>query len=61
MLHIRFGEPRSYELGEPIHPLIRLYRDSETNEVTALEIIDIDALLTELGRDEKREAQQHAR
>ncbi|RLE57223.1 MAG: hypothetical protein DRJ40_02605 [Thermoprotei archaeon] len=38
ILHIRFREPTKYELGEPIHPLIHLYRDSETKEITAVDV-----------------------
>ncbi len=48
LLHIRFREPRKHELGEPLHPLIHIYRDSETKEITALEIIDLNTLLAEL-------------
>jgi hypothetical protein len=40
VLHLRFREPRGLELGEPLHPKIHLYRDRDTGEVTAIEIID---------------------
>ncbi|MBO3842738.1 MAG: hypothetical protein FGF48_10055 [Candidatus Brockarchaeota archaeon] len=40
ILHIRFKEPKEAELGEPLHPKIHLYRDKDTEEVTALEIIN---------------------
>jgi hypothetical protein len=40
VLHLRFREPRGLELGEPLHPKIHLYRDKDTGEVTAIEIID---------------------
>ncbi len=55
ILHVRFKKPKEYELGEPIHPLIHLFRDSETEEITALEIIDINAILTELKKTPKQE------
>jgi hypothetical protein len=37
---IRFKEPKEAELGEPLHPKIHLYRDRDTEEITALEIIN---------------------
>jgi len=40
VLHLRFREPKELELGEPLHPKIHLYRDKDTGEVTAIEIID---------------------
>jgi len=40
VLHIRFKEPKEAELGEPLHPKIHLYRDKDTEEITALEIIN---------------------
>ncbi|MEM3437503.1 MAG: hypothetical protein QXP55_03065 [Nitrososphaerales archaeon] len=39
LLCIRFKKPSEAELGEPIHPQIHLYRDKDTEEITALEII----------------------
>jgi len=48
MLYVKFREPRGLEVGEPLHPLIHVFKDSESGEVTALEIIDLDRLLSEL-------------
>ena len=45
ILHVRFSEPKKLELGEPLHPLVHIYRDEDTNEITALEIIDLEKLL----------------
>jgi hypothetical protein len=42
VLHIRFEEP---EEGEPIHPLVHLYRDRRTGRITAVEVIGLDELL----------------
>ncbi|MGC8578243.1 MAG: hypothetical protein ACP5M7_09680 [Thermoproteota archaeon] len=44
VLHVRFKEPKEAELGEPLHPRIHLYRDKDTGEITALEIIDPEKL-----------------
>lgn len=44
VLHLRFREPKELELGEPLHPKIHLYRDKDTGEVTAIEIIDPEGL-----------------
>jgi hypothetical protein len=41
---LRFREPKELELGEPLHPKIHLYRDKDTGEVTAIEIIDPEGL-----------------
>jgi len=40
VLHIGFKEPKEAELGEPLHPKLHLYRDRDTEEITALEIIN---------------------
>lgn len=40
ILYIRFKEPKEAEFGEPLHPKIHVYRDKDTDEVTALEIIN---------------------
>jgi hypothetical protein len=45
ILYIRFEEPNEGEEGEPIHPLIHLFRDRRTGRITAIEIIDLDKLL----------------
>jgi len=46
ILHIRFKEPKKAELGEPLHPLIHIFRDEETEEITALEITNIEKLIS---------------
>ncbi len=40
ILYVRFKEPGEAELGEPLHPKIHVYRDKDTEEITALEIIN---------------------
>ena len=50
LLFIRFREPRGIEVGEPL-PLktpVTLFTEEGTGEVTALEVIGISKLLTEL-------------
>ena len=49
VLHVRFEEPRGAELGEPIHPLIYVFRDAETGRITAIEIIDLDEIVRLAG------------
>jgi hypothetical protein len=44
VLHMRFREPREAELGEPLHPRIHLYRDKDTGEITAVEVINPEEL-----------------
>jgi hypothetical protein len=44
VLHVRFREPREAELGEPLHPRIHLYRDKDTGEITAVEVISPEEL-----------------
>ena len=46
ILHIRFKEPKKAELGEPLHPLIHIFRNEEIEEITALEIINIEKLIS---------------
>jgi hypothetical protein len=51
LLFIRFREPRGVEVGEPL-PLktpVTLFTEEDTGKVTALEVIGISKLLTELG------------
>jgi hypothetical protein len=51
LLFIRFREPRGVEVGEPL-PLktpVTLFTEEDTGEVTALEVIGMSKLLTELG------------
>ena len=45
LLCIRFKKPKKTELGEAIHPQIHIYKDKDTEEITALEIIGIDEFL----------------
>ena len=45
MLCIRFRKPKDGELGEPVHPRIHLFRDSRTNEITAVELTEMDQFL----------------
>jgi len=42
ILCIRFRKPGQAELGEPIHPKIHVFRDKDTKEITAVELMDID-------------------
>jgi hypothetical protein len=51
LLFIRFKEPKKIEVGEPLptEAITTLFTDEDTNEVTALEIIDLSELLRELG------------
>jgi hypothetical protein len=51
LLFIRFREPRGVEVGEPLplKTLVTLFTEEDTGEVTALEVIGISKLLTELG------------
>lgn len=43
-LCIRFKKPSDGELGEPAHPRVHLFRDIASNEVTAVELLEIDEL-----------------
>jgi hypothetical protein len=51
LLFIRFREPKGAEVGEPLplKTLVMLFTEEDTGEVTALEIIGVRRLLTELG------------
>ncbi len=51
LLFIRFREPKGAEVGEPLplKTLVTLFTEEDTGEVTALEIIGVRRLLTELG------------
>lgn len=44
-LCIRFKKPSSGELGEPVHPQIHLFKDGQTNDIRAIELLDVDELL----------------
>jgi len=41
-LCIRFRKPTDGELGELAYPQVHLFRDVATNQVTAVEILEID-------------------
>ncbi len=41
-LCIRFKKPSRGELGEPVHPRVHVFRDTETNDITAVELLEID-------------------
>jgi hypothetical protein len=43
-LCIRFRKPSHGELGEPAHPQVHLFKDTITNQITAVEILEIDKL-----------------
>lgn len=47
ILYVRFSEPKNSELGEPIHPLIHIFRDERTKEITAMEIINFQKFVKE--------------
>lgn len=44
MLCIRFRKPGKAEFGEPFRHGIHVYKDKDTEEITAVEIIDLDKL-----------------
>jgi len=46
-LCVRFKKPAGGELGEPAHPRIHLFKDRGTDEITAVELLDMDELLKE--------------
>jgi len=41
---IRFKKPTAGELGEAAHPQIHLFRNRSTDEVTAVELLDINEI-----------------
>ncbi len=47
MLCIRFKKPTDGELGAPAHPQIHIFKEERTDEITALEFLEIDELLKE--------------
>ena len=51
ILHIRFSEPKRVECGEPLplKTLATIFRDEDTNEITAIEILKPEDLLNELN------------
>ena len=50
LLHIRFTEPESTGMGEPLSfkTIVTLFTDDKTQKITALEIIGIDSLMKEI-------------
>lgn len=46
-LCVRFKKPTDGELGEPAYPRIHLFRDKRTDEITAVELVEIDEFLKE--------------
>ena len=44
MLCVRFKKPVKVEIAEPVRPGIHLFIDKDTEEITALEIIDLEKL-----------------
>jgi len=53
-LHIRFTYPKTRETyveSPPLKTPVFLFRDEETREITAIEILDIDEALIELSRE----------
>ncbi len=44
MLCIRFKKPVGLELGEPVSPGIHLFTDKDTEEITAIEIVNLEKL-----------------
>jgi len=54
VLHVRFKEPKELELGEPLHPRIHLYRDKDTEEITALEVINPEELWKLVPKEVKK-------
>jgi hypothetical protein len=51
LLFIRFREPKGAEVGEPLlfKTFVTLFTEEGTGEATALEVIGMSKLLTELG------------
>jgi len=52
VLHVRFSYPKGAEVE--VEPLqlktpVFLFRDCETGEITAIEVLDVDELLREMG------------
>ena len=44
ILYIKFKETLEKEIGEPVHPLIHIFKD-EKGYITALEIIDLNKIM----------------
>ena len=43
-LCIRFKKPSDGELGEPVHAQVHLFRDRATDDITAVELLELDKL-----------------
>ena len=50
LLYIRFQEPKRIETGEPLplKSMATLFRDEDTDDITAIEILNVEELLKEL-------------
>jgi hypothetical protein len=46
-LCVRFKKPTVGELGEPAYPRIHLFREKRTDEITAVELVEMDEFLKE--------------
>ncbi|MEM1570341.1 MAG: hypothetical protein QXT14_07340 [Candidatus Bathyarchaeia archaeon] len=51
ILYVRFSEPKRVETGEPLplKALATIFRDEDTGEITAIEILKPEELLNELN------------
>lgn len=51
LLFIRFREPKSIEVGEPLSTkaVVTIFTDEGSGEVTAIEVISLEDLMNELG------------
>jgi hypothetical protein len=51
LLFIRFREPKSLEVGEPLSTkaVVTIFTDEGSGEVTAIEVIGLEDLMNELG------------
>jgi len=51
LLFIRFREPKSIEVGEPLSTkaVVTIFTDEESGKVTAIEVISLEDLAKELG------------
>jgi hypothetical protein len=45
LLCLRFKKPRKAELGEPVHPLVHVFREKASRGITAVEIVNPEALI----------------
>jgi len=51
LLFIRFREPKSLEVGEPLatKAVVTIFTDEGSDEVTAIEVIGLEDLMNKLG------------